>query len=411
MAYQNARRPSNGRSSFSNSNRSGGYRSGGNRSSGGRGGKRRGENIDYRRFIKKAVLAADTEEYIPTNSFADFGLSPHLLANVVRKGYTTPTPIQDQTIALAMAGKDVIGIANTGTGKTAAFLLPLIDQIVNDPEKATVLIIAPVRELAEQIRAELVAFTAGMRMGSVTAIGGAPIGPQIRDLSKNPHFIIGTPGRIIDLLERDAMRLHNVSAIVLDEVDRMLDMGFIEPVKRILAELPKERQSLFFSATVSPQISTLIQTFMNDPITVKVKTEETSDNVEQDVVRIGYGMDKFDVLHELLKQPAFDKVLVFGETKYGVERLAKNLAQKGHKTEAIHGNKSQSQRSRAIENFKRGQVSILVATDVAARGIDIKNVSHVINYDLPQTYADYTHRIGRTGRAGQLGYALTFIES
>ncbi len=377
------------------------------------GGKRRnpGLSLDYRRFINKARIVETDDVYVPTRQFSDFGFSPQVAANLEKRGYVTPTPIQDQAIPFAMAGQDVIGIANTGTGKTAAFLLPLIEHVLANPKTATVLIIAPVRELAQQIEEELSIFAKGMPIQYMTAIGGNPIGPQLRKLEATPHFVIGTPGRIIDLMERNALPMEYFSAVVLDEVDRMLDMGFIDAVRQIMASLPTERQSLFFSATLAPQISALINSFMKDPVKVTVKTQETCDSVEQDVVRIGYGMDKIEVLHEMLLQPAFGKVLVFGETKYGVEKLANNLVQRGFKADTIHGNKSQSQRSRAIKNFTNGGANILVATDVAARGLDIKGITHVINYDLPQTYDDYTHRIGRTGRGGEIGYALTFIES
>ncbi|GAC1391535.1 MAG: hypothetical protein NVSMB46_04420 [Candidatus Saccharimonadales bacterium] len=374
-----------------------------------RGGRRRGPTLDYRRFIKPARPVAEVATYHTTNEFKDFGFKPELTANLVSRGYITPTPIQDQAIPHALLGKDVLGIANTGTGKTAAFLLPLIEHVLQNPKTGTVLIIAPVRELAQQIEAELSIFTRGMRIGYMSAIGGTPIGPQLRKLQSAPHFIIGTPGRITDLMERNVLPLQYISAIVLDEVDRMLDMGFIDSVRNILSKLPETKQSLFFSATISPEISTLIHSFMNDPVSVTVKSQETSDNVEQDVVRVGYGMQKIEVLHELLLQPAMQKVLIFGETKHGVEQLANVLNERGFKAETIHGNKSQGQRSRAITNFDKGSASILVATDVAARGLDIKKISHVINYDLPQTYDDYTHRIGRTGRAGETGYALTFI--
>jgi ATP-dependent RNA helicase RhlE len=383
---------------------------GGGRSNNSNRGRRRGQNIDYRNFINKAK-SVETEAYAPTHHFSDFGLSEQLTSNLTARNYDVPTPIQDQAIPHALQGKDVLGIANTGTGKTAAFLLPLIEHVLANPKTATVLIIAPVRELAQQIEAELAAFTKGMQITYMTAIGGTPIPPQLRKLKATPHFIIGTPGRITDLMERNAMPLKHISAIVLDEVDRMLDMGFVDVVREILAKLPEKRQSLFFSATISPEVNRLIQTFMQDHVTITVKTQETSDNVEQDVIRVGYGFTKMDMLHDLLIKPELEKVLVFGETKFGVERLANELVTRGFKADAIHGNKSQGQRSRAIEKFKEGHTNILIATDVAARGLDIKGVTHVINYDLPQTLDDYTHRIGRTGRAGKTGIALTFIES
>jgi ATP-dependent RNA helicase RhlE len=368
-----------------------------------------GKKLDYRLFIKKASMP-DEEVYHPVHTFDDFNISPTILKNLKDLGYKIPTPIQDQAIPQGLKGKDILGIANTGTGKTAAFLIPAIENVIRTPKTETILIIAPVRELAQQIEKELAGFVKNTKIGYVSLIGGAPIGPQIRKLERAPHFIIGTPGRITDLIDRGLMPMGHISTVVLDEVDRMLDMGFIDPIRNILRLVPKNHQSLFFSATVSPEISTLIKTFMQDYVTITVKTHATSGNVHQDVVRVGYGMNKIDVLHDLLNKPELEKVLVFGETKRGVERLTNDLTSRGFKVKSIHGDKSQGQRTRTIEDFKSGKADILVATDVAARGLDIKGITHVINYELPQSYDDYAHRIGRTGRAGKLGSAITFIE-
>jgi ATP-dependent RNA helicase DeaD len=240
-------------------------------------------------------------------------------------------------------------------------------------------------------------------------IGGVPIGAQLRDLRSSPEIVIGTPGRIKDHLERGTLKLNDVTNVVLDEVDRMLDMGFIVDIKTILAKLPAEKQALFFSATLSPTIERLINDFTDSPVSVMAKTAETSDNVDQSVIRYNASSEKIDKLHELLIAEGVQKALIFGETKRSVERLSNELVSRGFKAEAMHGDKTQGQRQRALSKFREDRVNILVATDVAARGIDVDGITHVVNYDLPQTYDDYTHRIGRAGRAGNKGYAVTFV--
>lgn len=365
--------------------------------------------LDVSKFINKPVETHIVETFVPEHSFQDFQIDNRLKANISHKGYVQPTPIQDKSIPHILQGKDVVGIANTGTGKTAAFLIPLINKILTQRQEKA-LIIVPTRELALQIQEEFMSLVKGMQLHSVLCIGGASIGPQIYALKRNPNFIVGTPGRLKDLVQRKLIRLENFRNIVLDEADRMLDMGFIHDIKYLLGLMPKERHSLFFSATISPEIQNLIQSFLRNPITVSVKVRDTSANVEQDVVRIKDRNKKLEVLQELLNQREFDKVLIFGRTKHGVERLSVTLAQKGFKVESIHGDKSQSRRQRALNLFKKNVVKILVATDVAARGLDISGVSHVINYDIPATYEDYIHRIGRTGRADKRGKALTFVE-
>ena len=369
--------------------------------------RRRGQYIDPSRFIKvsKDVIL---EEYTATHSFADFAINDLLKTNLAAKGYLTPSQVQDHAIPLALQGHDVIGIANTGTGKTAAFLLPLLENLMkNRGQKA--IIIAPTRELAVQIQAESRAFSKGARLYDALLIGGAPIGRQLRDLQKRPEIIIGTPGRIKDHIERGTLKLDDVSSVVLDEVDRMLDMGFIADIRSILSNLPEERQSFFFSATLSPTIRDLIGTFTKNPRTIMARTAETSDNVDQSVIKYTEKTDKLAKLHDLLVMEHVERTLVFCETKRDSEALSKELNARGFTSDAMHGNKSQSQRQRALGKFKNGDVSILVATDVAARGLDVDDITHVINYDLPQTYDDYTHRIGRTGRGGKSGHAVTFV--
>jgi superfamily II DNA/RNA helicase len=368
-----------------------------------------GQKLDIASFINKAVVVEEFEHFIPEHAFNDFNIEDKLKKNISDKGYISPTSIQDRTIPHILMGQDVVGIANTGTGKTAAFLIPLINKMMKDPSQS-VLIVAPTRELATQINDELKGFAPGTGLFSVVCVGGTPLGPQIKDLKYKNHFIIGTPGRLKDLIERKALDLSKTSSVVLDEADRMLDMGFLPDMKLILSKMPTERHTLFFSATMSKDIEKLIHEFLNDPVSISVKTQDTSKNVDQDIVRMKSGEDKFKSLTNLLNQSGFNKVLVFGRTKHGVERLSRMLSTAGFKSDSIHGDKSQGQRQRALNAFKEDKISILVATDVAARGLDIPLVSHVINYDIPATYEDYIHRIGRTGRAGAVGKALTFVE-
>ena len=343
------------------------------------------------------------------HKFSDFDIGEHLKKNIVAKKYESPTPIQDKIIPHVLLGQDVVGLAETGTGKTAAFLIPLIDKVVKQKGER-VLIMAPTRELAVQIEKELAGFARGLGFRGMVAVGGANIGPQISQLKHDPAFVIGTPGRLKDLMERKSLNLSGFGTVVLDEADRMLDMGFIDDMRMILSKMRKERHTLFFSATMGKDIQKLIGDFLDQPVIISVKTRDTPSSVDQDIVRIPRGKDKFEVLAEMLKDREFNKVLVFGRTKFGVEKLDKALSRLHIHAESIHGNKTQGARQRALEAFKAGKVSVLVATDVAARGIDIPAVSHVINYDLPSTYEDYIHRIGRTGRAALKGKALTFVQ-
>jgi superfamily II DNA/RNA helicase len=302
-----------------------------------------------------------------------------------------------------------LGIANTGTGKTAAFALPLIQKILENPNKR-IIILAPTRELAQQIKQDFRTFTPGLKVYIALAIGGAYIREQIIDIKRGPHVIIGTPGRIKDLGERRIINFNGLDTLVLDEVDRMLDMGFIDDIRSIVDQIPKTRQTLFFSATLDKKVESLINTFLTNPVKVSVKTQDTSSHVEQDVVRVS--RDQKEVaLHQLLTHEEFKKVLIFGATKMIVEKLSVNLQSKGFNAASIHGDKPQNKRQRVLQAFKNNQINILVATDVAARGLDIADITHVINYDQPNNYEDYIHRIGRTGRGNQKGFALTFVES
>ena len=368
-----------------------------------------GTRIDPSRFINKAIVTEVVEVYSPKHTFADFLINDELKASIIAKGYKTPTPIQDGAIPKILEGVDVIGLANTGTGKTAAFLIPLIHKILLNRDEQ-VMVIAPTRELAIQIEQELVQFTKGLKIYSVCCVGGANIVPQIRALRLHNNFVIGTPGRLKDLISTGRIVLSRFNTIVLDEADRMLDMGFVNDMRFIMAGMPKTRQTLFFSATVSPEIERLIQEFLKNPVRISVKSRDTSKNIDQDVVRVPRGGDKVQILSDLLKKPEFSKVIIFGRTKHGVAKLSDMLVKNGFKSEAIHGNLNHSGRQRALTGFKAGNTQVLVATDVAARGLDISNVSHVINFDLPATYDDYVHRIGRTGRGDKKGTALTFVE-
>ncbi len=369
--------------------------------------RRQGQYIDPARFVK-AARPVEAEQYEATHRFSDFAIHELLKQNLRAKGYETPSPIQDQTIPVALVGNDIIGIANTGTGKTAAFALPVLHQLIED-KHARALIIAPTRELAQQIEAEMKSIAKGSGLFGVLLIGGTNIGPQLRDLRLSPRVVIGTPGRIKDHLERKTLRLDTFKFAVLDEVDRMLDMGFLPDVTTIMNQLPAERQSLFFSATMDNKVQMLIENFANQPVAIKHKTSDTSDNVHQNVVRISSSSEKMDKLHDILIREEVEKIIVFDETQRSVERLSNELIARGFKADAIHGGKNQGQRQRALNRFKKSEINILVATDVAARGIDVKDITHVINYTVPQTYDDYTHRIGRAGRAGRIGHALTFI--
>ena len=389
---------------------------GSSRFGGGGRGRGRGRGMtggNIHEFIRRANVKnvpVSTIQAVADVLYSSLDLPETLKATIARHNYINLTPIQVQGIPAIRAGKDVIGIANTGTGKTAAFLIPLVENILKDYNYKA-LIISPTRELALQTRDELRKFSGNMPIYSTLCIGQSSMQMQISGLRHNPHVVVGTPGRLKDLINRGILKLGNFKMIILDETDQMLDMGFIHDIKEIISYLPAERQSLFFSATITPVITALINSFVKNAVTISVKTQETLTNIKQDLVRLDKKVGaKMDKLSSLLRQEEFKKVLVFGRTKHGVERVARDLFQKGFKVTSIHGDKAQFQRQQAIRMFKEDVVSIMVATDVAARGLDIANVTHVINYDIPQTYEDYIHRIGRTGRANLNGTALTFVE-
>ena len=406
-----------GRSSFRSGG--GGFRGGRPQGRGGFGGGRSGgyraiKTFDPTYLINDLQNAADSgqvdaplAEHAITHAFTDFNISDAIKRNIIDKGYKIPTPIQDQAIEPILLGRDLIGIANTGTGKTAAFLIPLIDKVYKNRHEK-VLIVAPTRELAAQIRDEFTILTRGLGIYSALCIGGSNMNRQRMDLRRNPNFVIGTPGRLEDHIRSRFLNLSDFGSVVLDEADHMVDIGFIQNIKFMISLLLKNRQSLFFSATIDGKVREILRDFVSDPVTVSVKTGDTAKSVRQEIVRVN-GANKVEELHRLLNKEEFDKVLIFGRTKHGVQKLSDELVKRGFRADAIHGNKRQSQRLRTLDNFKRNNTQILIATDVAARGLDIPNVSHVINYDLPESHEAYIHRIGRTGRADKKGIALTFI--
>ncbi len=369
-----------------------------------------GDKIDINRFINKAQEVKEPAKITePQYSFEDLGIHKELKKAIASRGFVTPLPIQNKAIPLILEGIDIVGLSNTGTGKTAAFLIPIIHKILtNIQEKA--IVIVPTRELANQIQDEFSALAGRLNIFSVVLVGGVHIQKQIRDLERRHNLIIGTPGRLKDLISRRKLDLSLFGNVILDEADRMLDMGFIGDVKMLLSMSAKKRQTMLFSATFSPEIERLVNSFLNNPRKISLKSGETSNHISQDIVRINRNENKIEVLHNLLIQNQFKKVLIFSRTKRGADNLSQKLYQRGFKTDSIHGDKPQNKRQRVLKMFRDNAINILVATDVAARGLDIPNVSHVINFDIPASFDDYVHRIGRTGRVDRHGTALTFVE-
>lgn len=368
------------------------------------------DTISIDQLIAKAVNEKPVNIYVDDYQYSQFELTTILKKNIYNKGYSCPTKIQYQAIPQILAGKDVLGLANTGSGKTAAFLIPMINKVIIERSNRC-LIIVPTRELAMQIQDELRSLSQNTGIRSVLVIGGNNIRTQIDLLRRNPEFIICTPGRLKDLLRREAINLSLFNNIILDEVDRMLDMGFIGDINLIIEKLKKERQSLFFAATMNRKAEELANTLLTNPIKIETEAQSAGKNVDQDVVRLEKGQTKLDVLLKLLTQEALHKVLIFTSTKRAADNLCKMLNQNSKRfyVDALHGDKRQNQRTKILYDFKTGRTKVLIATDVASRGIDVNDISHVINYDMPNNYDDYIHRIGRTGRAGKKGFALTFV--
>ena len=367
------------------------------------------KQLDTRLFVRGAINLTVEEQVVIEHKFSDFEVHPQIVKNIEFLKFSEPTPIQDKALKPGLAGTDIIGLADTGTGKTLAFVLPIINKIMKDPNQ-TALIMAPTRELAVQIREEIRQLAASMPIYTALLIGGSDIRRQIMDLRRRPHIFIGTPGRIKDLYQRNVLRFDGVKTVVLDEVDRMLDMGFVKDITEIMSLLPDQKQTLLFSATLDSRVEQIALNFMNSPIKISVKTGATAQNVEQNVIKASGKANKINTLKDLLRKEEFTKVIVFIRTKHGTEEVAVELFRSGFKAGSIHGNKSQSQRESALRKFRSNELNVLVATDVAARGIDVKDISHVINFDQPATYDEYVHRIGRTGRAGKKGFALTFVD-
>ncbi len=346
-------------------------------------------------------------------SFETLGLSQPLMQALALKEYTQSTPIQEQAIPVLLQGRDLLGIAQTGTGKTAAFMLPSIDRLAASGKRAQratcrMLVLAPTRELASQIAESARQYSRFSQMSVATVFGGTSINKNRQDLSRGVDILVATPGRLIDLIEQRFLDLRQVEILVLDEADQMLDLGFIHDLKRIVRMLPEKRQSLFFSATMPKAIADLADKFLTDPAQVAVTPiASTVERVEQYVTYVQQA-EKPALLTMLLRRQQMERVLIFSRTKHGADRIVKQLAQSGIPANAIHGNKSQPQRERALGEFKAGRVKILIATDIAARGIDVSGVSHVINFDLPNVSEQYVHRIGRTARAGAAGIAIAF---
>ena len=369
--------------------------------------KNKSSTIDFSRFIKKSS-SIETAPYQPKHTFEDFDFHQKIKQNIKLKGFITPTAIQDEGIPIVLKGGDVVGLANTGTGKTAAFLLPMIDKIYKN-RNISLLVVVPTRELALQIQQDFISFTKGLDLKSALCIGGSDIRRQIDTIKRRPNVYIGTPGRILDLTKRKVLVLSNCQNVVLDEADRMFDMGFINDITKILSLLPSQKQVLLFSATLSEEVKKITTNFQKDPKTISVRTSETAQNVDQDIIKLTNGKTKIEMLETMLSQKSFNKVIIFGRTKNGVRKLEQRLYELGFKVASIHGDKTQSARQKALRDFRENKIDIFIATDIAARGLDIPNVSHVINYDPPANFDDYTHRIGRTGRAGKKGFALTFV--
>ena len=342
-------------------------------------------------------------------TFADLGLTQPLLDAVREAGYTEPTPIQRQAIPLALSGRDIMGLAQTGTGKTAAFTLPIIDRLLGGPRRTRVLILAPTRELAAQVDESFRRYGkhSGLRVAPV--FGGVPIEPQERALRSGVDVVVATPGRLIDHIERQNVVFDDLEVLVLDEADRMLDMGFAPQINRIVNEIPRYRQTLLFSATMPPEVEALARKYLRKPVVVQVgRRSEAASTVAHAVYPVPRDK-KSALLVELLRQPDMDSVLIFTRTKHGADRAVRHLERAGVTATAMHADKSQAQRTQALEGFKQGTIRVLVATDIAQRGLDISGITHVINYDVPQQPEDYVHRIGRTGRAAATGDAYTFM--
>jgi ATP-dependent RNA helicase RhlE len=367
-----------------------------------------GQTIDVNKLIQKGIPLEQTR-YQALMSFADMPLHPALKENIDKAGFSHPTEIQEKAFGPIAELKNVIGIANTGTGKTGAFLIPIVNALLTEDEPFQTLVMVPTRELALQVEDEFKKLTRGIKLYITSVIGGQSIQNDIKNLQRPNHLIVGTPGRLTDLVKRNRLNLQDFSVLVLDEFDRMLDMGFTQDVNFLTSKMEQRDQTLLFSATIDNKQQGIIEDLIPAYAEIKVSNGLTSaEHIHQDVVRVTKE-EKFAKLLEMVSDEGFEKVLVFAETKRNVGKVAENLKRSGVSVDEIHGDKTQGYRQKALRSFKSGHVKVLVATDVAARGLDISDVTHVINYEMPQNYETYIHRIGRTGRAGKVGSAFTFL--
>lgn len=371
--------------------------------------KKQSKQIDINKFVQKAVVN-EREGVRSFREIKDLPIHQSLKENILSKGYKSLTEIQDRTFESISSGKDILGVASTGTGKTAAFLIPKINEILNNRDSGTTLIMVPTRELALQINEELMSLTLKLKIFSTTLIGGTSRSQDIIRLQNKNHFIIGTPGRVGDLLKQKKLNSNKITSVILDEFDRMLDMGFKEDVMSIYNSMSNNKQTLLFSATVDNSQRELIDSLLDDPEYIKVlSSNKSSQNVDQDIILTNPNKTKIQTLVDLLQEEKRNKVIVFAETKRTVSNLYKKIKVAGFKVNEIHGNRSQPQRKNALDSFKKSKNGILIATDVACRGIDVDNINLVVNYQIPRDWESYIHRIGRTGRAGKSGRALTFV--
>lgn len=409
----NARGNSRRSSSANKSRRSGGGRPSGRRGGNFRGGRGRGKpktiRIDRAKFISKTDTLENAPATFSGQSFTAFGFNSQVDKNLALKGFVTTTEIQDKAIPLIMKGHDVLGISETGSGKTGAFLLPMLEKLL-DAKGQKLLVVAPTRELAQQIHKEAISFIRGTYLNVSLVVGGESMGKQLSSLRKGDDIIIGTPGRIIDLIKRKSIKINTFNNIVVDEVDRMMDMGFIGDIEYMFGLVPNEKQSLFFSATLNKTVERVVEKLTTDFDIIKLTSNTPNKNVVQSVVDYTHNEEKFELLKEILKKEEVEKAVIFVETKRFADSVAKSLKLRNYKVDVIHGDKRQNVRKRVLDMFRRSKINVLVATNVAARGIDIDDITHVINLDEPTSYDEYIHRIGRTGRNGGVGTAYTFVK-
>ncbi len=365
--------------------------------------------LDPDLFVKKAVPLTHMR-YESTRKIQDLPVDVRIKNNLTSKGYSTPTEIQDKTLEAILTGNNLMGIAQTGTGKTGAFLIPIVHNMIGSKPAFQTLVVVPTRELAVQVEQEFISIVKGLQMYSACFIGGTSVGKDLATLRKPVHVVIGTPGRLTDLARQGALRFNNFNTLILDEFDRLLDMGFSRDIQFIVKAMTNRKQTVLFSATEEKNQRKLIDELLHRPVEVRVsKGNVTGDHIDQEIIRVGAGESKMEVLLSMMRDRSFQKVIVFAETKRGVSSVRKSLHQSGIRVDEIHGNKSQNYRLKALNDFKSGKIQVLIATDVAARGLDISEVTHVINYQQPRDFDSYIHRIGRTGRAGKGGKAFTFV--